>query len=50
MDRFCAIAPGVPFLLQGANHADLGPSTIPFGIFGRRARADDGSGDGRAQP
>ena len=32
--RFCAIAAGVRFLLPGANHADLGPSTFPFGIFG----------------
>jgi virginiamycin A acetyltransferase len=32
--RFCAIASGVRFLLGGANHADLGPSTFPFGIFG----------------
>ncbi len=32
--RFCAIASGVRFLMPGANHADLGPSTFPFGIFG----------------
>src|SRR3954465_9704861 len=32
--RFCALASGVRFLLPGANHADLGPSTFPFGIFG----------------
>ncbi len=32
--RFCAIAAGVRFLLPGANHADCGPSTYPFGIFG----------------
>jgi virginiamycin A acetyltransferase len=32
--RFCAIAAGVRFLLPGANHADLGPSTFPFGVFG----------------
>jgi virginiamycin A acetyltransferase len=32
--RFCAIASGVRFILPGANHADLGPSTFPFGIFG----------------
>jgi virginiamycin A acetyltransferase len=32
--RFCAIASGVRFVLPGANHADLGPSTFPFGIFG----------------
>jgi virginiamycin A acetyltransferase len=32
--RFCAIAAGVRFVMGGANHADLGPSTFPFGIFG----------------
>jgi virginiamycin A acetyltransferase len=32
--RFCAIASGVRFLMPGANHADLGPSTFPFVIFG----------------
>lgn len=32
--RFCAIAAGARFLLPGANHADRGPSTYPFGIFG----------------
>ncbi len=32
--RFCAIAAGVRFLMPGANHADVGPSTFPFGIFG----------------
>jgi virginiamycin A acetyltransferase len=32
--RYCAIAWGVRFIMPGANHADLGPSTFPFGIFG----------------
>jgi virginiamycin A acetyltransferase len=32
--RYCAIASGVRFLMPGANHADRGPSTFPFGIFG----------------
>ena len=32
--RYCAIASGVRFLMAGGNHADLGPSTFPFGIFG----------------
>jgi virginiamycin A acetyltransferase len=32
--RFCAIAAGVRFVMPGANHADVGPSTFPFGIFG----------------
>ncbi len=33
--RFCALAAGVRFLMPGANHAGLGPSTFPFGIFGK---------------
>ena len=32
--RYCAIASGVRFLMPGANHADSGPSTFPFGVFG----------------
>jgi len=32
--RYCAIASGVRFVMPGANHAELGPSTFPFGIFG----------------
>lgn len=32
--RFRALTAGVRFLLPGANHADRGPSTYPFGIFG----------------
>jgi virginiamycin A acetyltransferase len=32
--RFCAVASHVRFLMPGANHADRGPSTYPFGIFG----------------
>ena len=32
--RYCAIASGVRFIMSGANHADLGPSTVPFGILG----------------
>jgi len=32
--RYCALAAGVRFVMPGANHADLGPSTFPFGIFG----------------
>jgi virginiamycin A acetyltransferase len=32
--RFCAIAAEVRFLMPGANHADRGPSTYPFGVFG----------------
>src|SRR3954462_15863159 len=32
--RYCALASGVRFVMGGANHAMLGPSTFPFGIFG----------------
>ena len=32
--RYCAIAEAVRFVMAGANHAMLGPSTFPFGIFG----------------
>jgi virginiamycin A acetyltransferase len=32
--RYCALAEGVRFIMGGANHAMLGPSTFPFGIFG----------------
>jgi virginiamycin A acetyltransferase len=32
--RYCALASGVRFVMPGANHPDLGPSTFPFGIFG----------------
>jgi virginiamycin A acetyltransferase len=32
--RYCALGEGVRFLMAGANHAMLGPSTFPFGIFG----------------
>jgi virginiamycin A acetyltransferase len=32
--RYCALASGVRFVMAGANHAMLGPSTFPFGIFG----------------
>lgn len=33
--RFCAIAAGVRFIMNGANHAMSGLSTYPFNIFGR---------------
>ncbi len=32
--RFCAIAEGVEFIMNGANHALEGFSTYPFSIFG----------------
>ena len=32
--RFCAIATGVVFVMNGANHAMTGFSTYPFNIFG----------------
>lgn len=33
--RFCAIAEGVQFIMNGANHAMSGFSTYPFNIFGK---------------
>ncbi|WP_427025623.1 CatB-related O-acetyltransferase [Aureimonas ureilytica] len=33
--RFCAIATGARFIMNGANHAMTGFSTFPFNIFGR---------------
>ncbi|RKH15432.1 antibiotic acetyltransferase [Corallococcus sp. CA053C] len=33
--RFCAIATGTTFIMNGANHAMTGFSTYPFNIFGR---------------
>lgn len=32
--RFCALAQGVAFIMNGANHAMSGFSTFPFNIFG----------------
>lgn len=32
--RFCALAQGVTFIMNGANHAMTGFSTFPFNIFG----------------
>lgn len=32
--KYCALAARTRFLMPGANHADRGPSTFPFGIFG----------------
>ncbi|MBG9472358.1 Vat family streptogramin A O-acetyltransferase [Priestia megaterium] len=32
--KFCAIAPGVTFIMNGANHRMDGLSTYPFNIFG----------------
>lgn len=32
--RFCALAQGVTFVMNGANHAMSGFSTFPFNIFG----------------
>jgi virginiamycin A acetyltransferase len=34
IDRFCALATGVRFVMNGANHAMTGFSTYPFNIFG----------------
>jgi virginiamycin A acetyltransferase len=33
--KFCAIAPGVTFIMNGANHRMDGFSTYPFNIFGQ---------------
>jgi virginiamycin A acetyltransferase len=33
--KFCAIATGVTFIMNGASHAMTGFSTFPFNIFGR---------------
>jgi virginiamycin A acetyltransferase len=33
--KFCAIARGVTFIMNGANHSMAGFSTYPFGIFGQ---------------
>ncbi len=33
--RFCALARGVKFIMNGANHKMSGVSTYPFGIFGQ---------------
>lgn len=33
--KFCAIATGATFMMNGANHAMSGFSTYPFNIFGR---------------
>jgi virginiamycin A acetyltransferase len=32
--KFCALAEGVKFIMNGANHATSGFSTFPFNIFG----------------
>ena len=32
--RFCAVARGATFIMNGANHLSSGFSTYPFGIFG----------------
>lgn len=37
--RFCALATGVQFIMNGANHALEGFSTFPFGIFAGAWRA-----------
>jgi len=36
--KFCAIATGVRFIMNGANHAMTGFSTFPFNIFGEAWR------------
>lgn len=46
--RFCALATGVTFIMNGANHPDAGLSTFPFAIFGAdwARRSVPGSLDG----
>lgn len=34
--RFCSLASGTTFIMNGANHRMSGPSTFPFPIFGPR--------------
>jgi virginiamycin A acetyltransferase len=51
--RFCALAEGVTFIMNGANHAAGGFSTYPFNIFGKgwetgfdpQSWADENRGD-----
>lgn len=45
--RFCMIASGVEFIMNGANHFTAGISAYPFGIFGRGWGA---AMDGREYP
>ncbi|MDV6903797.1 CatB-related O-acetyltransferase [Pseudomonas aeruginosa] len=33
--KFCALAPGVTFIMNGANHSMRGFSTYPFNLFGQ---------------
>lgn len=39
--KFCAIADGVRFVMNGANHSLDGLSTFPFAIFGNGWNADE---------
>lgn len=34
--RYCALATGIRFLMAGAEHPTMGPSTYPFTMFGGR--------------
>lgn len=44
--KYCAIARGAKFIMNGANHAMSGPSTYPFYIFGNGwESAAPGAGD-----
>ncbi|MES0880372.1 CatB-related O-acetyltransferase [Roseibium sp. SCP14] len=38
--KFCALATGTTFIMNGANHAMTGFSTYPFNIFAEEWRAD----------
>ncbi|MDV2657682.1 hypothetical protein R0D41_28385 [Pseudomonas aeruginosa] len=35
MGKFCALAPGVTFIMNGANHSMRGFSAYPFNLFGQ---------------
>ena len=46
--KFCALATGVQFIMNGANHPMTGVSTFPFEIFGGGWEAVAESGDPKA--
>ena len=46
--KFCALARGVRFIMNGANHKLSGISTYPFQIFGNGWEASSATHDGSA--
>lgn len=49
--RFCAIASGVQFIMNGANHETAPISTFPFGIFGNGwEQVNEGAAPGGKYP